>query len=306
MKVVVSAVAFSKNKELVQALLNLFPDAVINYDGKRYIDDELIDYYKEADAIITGLERIDDEILSKLPKLKLIAKYGVGLDNIDIEACKNRNVKIGWTGGVNKHSVAEMTLGLMLMLSRNLFTTANQLKSGTWNKSGGFSLSSRTIGIIGIGHIGKELVQMLKPFNCRILVNDIIDLTDYVHTNNVELVTKEYLYQNSDIISVHTPLNASTKGMISKEAILQMKQSVFLINTARGGIINQEDLKWALDSNKIGGAALDVFNVEPTEDTELIRYPNLIATPHIAGNSYEAVIAMGMAAINHIVSYKSN
>ena len=306
MKVVVSAVAFSKNKELVQALLNQFPDAVINYDGKRYVDDELVEYYKEADAIITGLERIDDEILSKLPKLKLIAKYGVGLDNIDIEACKNRNVKIGWTGGVNKQSVSEMALGLMLMLSRNLFTTANQLKSGTWNKSGGFSLSSRTIGIIGIGYIGKELVQMLKPFNCRILVNDIIDLTDYALANNVEFVAKEYLYQNSDIISVHTPLNASTKGMISKETILQMKKSVFLINTARGGIINEEDLKWALDSNKIGGAALDVFNVEPIEDTEIMRYPNLIATPHIAGNSYEVVIAMGMTTINHIVSYKNN
>jgi len=306
MKVVVSAVAFSKNKELVQALLNQFPDAVINYDGKRYVDVELVEYYKEADAIITGLERIDDELLSKLPKLKLIAKYGVGLDNIDIEACKNRNVKIGWTGGVNKHSVAEMALGFMLMLSRNLFTTANQLKSGTWNKSGGFSLSSRTIGIIGIGHIGKELVQMLKPFNCRILVNDIIDLSDFAHANNVELVTKEYLFQNSDIISVHTPLNASTKDMINKETILQMKQSVFLINTARGGIINEEDLKWALSSNRIGGAALDVFNVEPPEDTELMSYPNLIATPHIAGNSYEAVIAMGMAAINHIVSYKNN
>ena len=302
MKVVVSAVAFSKNKELVQALLNHFPDAVINYNGKRYVNEELVEYYKEADAIITGLEKIDDELLSKLPKLKLIAKYGVGLDNIDLEACKNRNVKIGWTGGVNKHSVAELALGFMLMLSRNLFTTANQLKSGTWNKSGGFSLSSRTIGIIGIGHIGRELVQMLKPFNCRILMNDIIDLSDYAHTNNVELVTKEYLFQNSDIISVHTPLNASTKDMINKETILHMKQSVFLINTARGGIINETDLKWALASNKIGGAALDVFNVEPPEDPELMNYPNLIATPHIAGNSYEAVIAMGMAAINHIVN----
>lgn len=306
MKVVVSAVAFSKNKELVQALLSHFPDAVINSEGKRYIDSELIEYYKEADAIITGLEKIDDYVLSKLPKLKLIAKYGVGLDNIDLEACKKRNVAIGWTGGVNKHSVAEMALGFMLMLSRNLFITANQLKAGTWNKSGGFSLESRTIGIIGIGHIGKELIQMLKPFNCKILVNDILDLNDFVKENNVELVTKDYLYQQSDIISVHTPLNDTTKNMINKETILKMKQTVYLINTARGGIINEEDLKWALSNNIIGGAALDVFNVEPPEDIELMSYPNLIATPHIAGNSYEAVIAMGMAAINHIVNFKNN
>ena len=304
MKVVVSAVSFSKNTELVSVLLNHFPDAVINSEGKRYLNDDLVAFYKDANAIITGLENIDDELLSKLPSLKLIVKYGVGLDNIDLLACEKRGVKIGWTGGVNKNSVAEMALGFMLMLSRNLFTTANQLKSGTWNKSGGFSLSSRTIGIIGIGHIGKELVQMLKPFNCRILINDIIDLRGYSSLNKVESVTKEYLFQNADLISIHTPLNSSTEDMINKEIILQMKKSVFLINTARGGIINEDDLKWALENNEIAGAALDVFNVEPPEDSELMKFPNLITTPHTAGNSYEAVIAMGMAAIDHLVSYK--
>jgi D-3-phosphoglycerate dehydrogenase len=306
MKVVVSAVAFSKNKELVKELLHHFPDAVINTEGKRFLNEELVNFYKNADAIITGLEKIDDELLSKLPKLKLIAKYGVGLDNIDLEACKERNVKIGWTGGVNKNSVAEMALGFMLMLSRNLFITANQLKKGTWNKSGGFSLSSRTIGIIGLGHIGKELVKMLQPFNCRILVNDVLDLNEYARENNVEFVSKDYLFQEADIISIHTPLDSSTKNMINKESILQMKPSVFLINTARGGIINQDDLKWAFANDKIGGAALDVFTVEPPEDVDLMSFPNLIATPHIAGNSYEAVISMGMAAINHIISYKNN
>ena len=304
MKVVVSAVSFSKNTELVSVLLNHFPDAVINSEGKRYLNDDLVAFYKDANAIITGLENIDDELLSKLPSLKLIVKYGVGLDNIDLLACEKRGVKIGWTGGVNKNSVAEMALGFMLMLSRNLFTTANQLKSGTWNKSGGFSLSSRTIGIIGIGHIGKELVQMLKPFNCRILINDIIDLSGYSSLNKVESVTKEYLFQNADLISIHTPLNSSTEDMINKEIILQMKKSVFLINTARGGIINEDDLKWALENNEIAGAALDVFNVEPPEDSELMKFSNLITTPHTAGNSYEAVIAMGMAAIDHLVSYK--
>ena len=304
MKVVVSAVSFSKNTELVSVLLNHFPDAVINSEGKRYLNNDLVAFYKDANAIITGLENIDDELLSKLPSLKLIVKYGVGLDNIDLLACEKRGVKIGWTGGVNKNSVAEMALGFMLMLSRNLFTTANQLKSGTWNKSGGFSLSSRTIGIIGIGHIGKELVQMLKPFNCRILINDITDLSDYSSSNKVESVTKQYLFQNADLISIHTPLNSSTEDMINKEIILQMKKSVFLINTARGGIINEDDLKWALANNEIAGAALDVFNVEPPEDSELMKFPNLITTPHTAGNSYEAVIAMGMAAIDHLVSYK--
>jgi phosphoglycerate dehydrogenase-like enzyme len=303
MKVVVSAVAFSKNKELVNTLLSHFPDAIVNAVGKRYTKNELIEYYKEADAIITGLEKIDDDLLSKLPKLKLIAKYGVGLDNIDLDACKKRNIKIGWTGGVNKHSVAEMALGLMLMLSRNLYTTSNLLKSGVWNKSGGFSLHSRTIGIVGLGHIGKELVKLLKPFDCKILLNDIIDLGEYPHANNLEIVEKDVLFQQADIISFHTPLNESTKNLVNKETILAMKPSVILINTARGGIINEQDLKWALQNNKIGGAALDVFEIEPPEDRELMKFPNLITTPHIAGNSYEAVIDMGLAAINHILKF---
>jgi phosphoglycerate dehydrogenase-like enzyme len=303
MKVVVSAVAFSKNKELVNTLLSHFPNAIINAEGKRYTKNELTEYYKEADAIITGLEKIDDDLLSKLPKLKLIAKYGVGLDNIDLDACKKRNIKVGWTGGVNKHSVAEMALGLMLMLSRNLYTTSNLLKSGVWNKSGGFSLHSRTIGIVGVGHIGKELVKLLKPFDCKILLNDIIDLGEYPHANNLEVVEKDVLFQQADIISFHTPLNEYTKNLVNKETILTMKPSVILINTARGGIVNEQDLKWALHNNKIGGAALDVFEIEPPEDKELMQFPNLIATPHIAGNSYEAVIDMGLAAINHIIKF---
>lgn len=306
MKVVVSAVAFSKNKELVGELLSHFPDAIINAEGKRYFKDELIEYYKEADAIITGLEKIDDDLLSKLPKLKLIAKYGVGLDNIDLDACKKRNIKIGWTGGVNKHSVAEMALGLMLMLTRNLYTTSNQLKLGTWNKSGGFSLKNRTIGIVGLGHIGKELVRLLKPFDCKILLNDIIDIDDYAQEHNHEVVEKDVLFQQADLISFHTPLNGSTKNLVNKSSILTMKSSVLIINTARGGIINEEDLKWALQNNKIGGAAIDVFEIEPPEDKELMQFPNLIATPHIAGNSYEAVIDMGLAAINHIKNFNNN
>ena len=304
MKVVVSAVAFSKNKELVNILLSHFPDAVINTEGKRFTKNELIEYYKEADAIITGLEKIDDDLLSKLPKLKIIAKYGVGLDNIDLDACKKRNIKIGWTGGVNKHSVAEMALGLILMLSRNLYVTSNQLKSGFWNKSGGYSLKSRTIGIVGLGHIGKELVRLLKPFDCKILLNDIVDLGEYPYSNNLEVVEKDVLFQQADIISFHTPLNEQTKNLVNKETILNMKSSVILINTARGGIINEQDLKWALQNNKIGGVALDVFEIEPPEDRELMQFPNLIATPHIAGNSYEAVIEMGLAAINHIINLK--
>ena len=135
MKVKVSTIAFSKNILLVQTLLKHFPDAIVNDSGKRINDGDLIDYFADADAVIVGLEKITPELLDKLPNLRIISKYGVGLDNIDLGACENRGIVVGWTGGVNKRSVAEMALGFMIALCRNLFSTSNELKQSIWNKS---------------------------------------------------------------------------------------------------------------------------------------------------------------------------
>ena len=306
MKVKVSNVAFSKNQFLVEKLRELFPDAVINTEGKRYIGDELVAYFSDADAAIVGLELITTQLLNKLPNLKAIAKYGVGLDNIDILACNERNVTIGWTGGVNKESVAEMVIGFMLALSRNLFITSNQLKNGTWNKNGGSQLAGKTIGIIGVGNIGKSLVTLLKPFNCKILVNDVVDISAYAIANQLQVVDKEKLIKEADIISIHAPLSEETRNLFNGSTFKKMKPTAFLINTARGGIVNENDLKYALENGIIAGAALDVFEVEPPIDMELLQLENLICTPHTGGNSYEAVIAMGLSAIDHLVAYKNN
>ena len=149
MKIKVSTVAFSTNQRLIAELKKYFQDVEINENGTRILESELANFYKDADGIIVGLEKITPDLLDKLPRLKIIAKYGVGLDNIDINACKERNITIGWTGGVNKRSVAEMTLGFMLALCRNLYITSNQLKTGVWNKNGGVQLTGKTVGIIG-------------------------------------------------------------------------------------------------------------------------------------------------------------
>lgn len=301
MKIKVSTVAFSTNSLLVDELKKHFHDAEVNEKGIRIPEDELVDFYRDADGIIVGLEKITTELLDKLPKLKIIAKYGVGLDNIDIEACEKRNVAIGWTGGVNKRSVAEMALGFMLALCRNLYVTSNQLRSGNWNKNGGIQLTGKTVGIIGAGNIGRELIEMLSPFKCKILVNDIIKFEDI---ENVILTDKKTIYSESDFISIHTPLTTYTNNLINLEVIKKMKRSAFLINTARGGIVNQDDLKYALKNRIIAGAALDVYDVEPPTDLELLKLPNLISTPHTGGNAIEAVMAMGVSAIEHLVRYQ--
>lgn len=302
MKIKVSTVAFSKNKILVNELKNHFQDVTINEEGIRIPENELVDFYKDADGIIVGLEKITQELLDQLPDLKIIAKYGVGLDNIDIKACNDRNIKVGWTGGVNKRSVAEMTLGFMLALTRNLYLTSNQLKKNVWNKSGGLQLTGKTIGIIGAGCIGKEMVELLKPFNCNILINDIYKLRGLKQKSIIQ-VEKEVIYIKSDIISIHTPLNVETDNLIDLSVMGKMKKTAIIINTSRGKIINEEDLKFALKNKIIAGAALDVYEKEPPEDLELLKLDNVICTPHIGGNSKEAVLAMGRSAIDHLIDF---
>ena len=303
MNVVVTSPSFSKNKNLQDEIFKHFPNAILNLEGIRFNQVELIEYIKNADAAIVGLEMINEDVLNKCKNLKIIAKYGVGLNNIDLKNCRERNVAVGWTGGVNKLSVAEMTLGFMLMSTRNLYATSNELKNGIWNKSGGFQLSGKNVGIIGLGYTGKELVRLLKPFGCKIFVNDIINQDIYYKENNLKETSKEQIFKTSDIVTIHTPYNHTTNNMIDNKVLKSMRNSAYIINTSRGGIVNEADLKYALQKNIISGAAIDVYLEEPPTDQEFLKLPNLICTPHIGGNAKEAVEAMGISAIEHLKQY---
>ncbi len=303
-KIKVTSISFSKNEFLVSELKNFFPNSLVNEKFIRFKDDDLINYLSDADGAIIGVEDINDNVLKQLPNLKFISKYGVGLNNIDIDSCKNRNVKIGWVGGVNRYSVAEQTVCFMIMLARNLYISSNELKYNySWVKNGGFQIRNKKIGIIGLGFIGKEVVNLLKPFNCEILANDIVDLSNYAKANGIKLVSKETILKSCDIITIHTPLNNSTINMISNKEFNLMKDTSFIINTSRGGIIEENALYYALKNKLISGAALDVYLDEPKPFKKLCQIRNLICTPHIAGNSIESVKGMGMASIDHLVKY---
>lgn len=303
MKIIVTSPSFSKNDVLRNELLQYFPDSVFNREGKKLEGPELAEFIKEADGAIIGLERIDDAVLKTCEKLLAIAKYGVGTDNLDLESCERRGIRIGWTAGVNKRSVAELTMAFMVCLIRNINRTFLQLKQGTWNKNGGFDLSGKVIGIIGVGNVGKEVIRFLRPFQCRILVNDIIDQAEYYREQQVKEVTKETIFRESDIVTIHTPLTGETRHLINRQVLSVMKPDAFIINTARGGIIKSEDLKWALLNEVIAGAAIDVYEDEPPVDREFIELPNLLCTPHIGGNSFESILAMGRSAIGHLKGF---
>lgn len=297
--IVVVSRTFSNVPELVTELRSYFPNVKFNPDRK-LAGDALSDFIGEAEGALIALEEVDSAILSKCPNLQIISKFGVGLDNIDKDSCKRKDVKIGWTGGVNKLSVAEMALGFMLALSRNLFKTSYELKRGIWDKDGGVELSNRTIGVIGVGYTGKEIIRLLAPFNCKILVNDIVDQSEYYTQAGVQEATKEQIYREADIITLHVPLTEDTERMINQETIALMKPGACVINAARGPLVDYGALKEALKSGRLSGAATDVYDEEPPKDKELLSLDNLICTPHIGGNSKQAVLAMGRSAIYHL------
>jgi D-3-phosphoglycerate dehydrogenase len=302
-RVAVCSRSFSRNKVLRAELLQRFAHVTFNDTGRQLEGDDLVEFLRGHDKAITALERIDDYVLSHLPELKVIGKYGVGLDMIDMAAMRAHGKRLGWSGGVNRRSVSELVIAFAIAMLRHVPAANREILSGTWQQHVGGQLSGRTVGIIGCGHVGKDLVQLLQPFGCRILVNDIIETSGYCNDNAIQMATKDEIYQTCDIVSLHVPLTEDTRGMIDLPVLKQMKATAFLVNTSRGMVVRQDALKEALMSGLIAGAALDVYEEEPPADSDFLRLPNLICTPHIGGNSCEAVRAMGMSAIGHLAGY---
>jgi D-3-phosphoglycerate dehydrogenase len=305
-KIAVTSVSFAKSTALCDELKRIFPNSVFNKQGQLLSGKELVKFINDADAAIVGAETIDGAILDQTPALKIISKYGVGLDSIDQESLKRRKISLGWTGGINRRSASELTLCFMLGLSRNVFSSGFKLKESEWVKDGGHQLSGKTIGIIGCGHIGSDVVRLLSPFGCTILVRDIVDKSDFCIEQGVYETGLDEMLGRSDIISLHVPLTKLTRYMVNEGFLQRMKTTAFLINTCRGEVVDQEALKNALNQKAIAGAALDVFIEEPPSNIEFLSLPNLMVTPHIGGNAREAVEAMGHSAINHLVTFFKN
>ena len=303
MRVAVTPPSFYKSEYLRSKLSGLFPNTIYSEKNNYLSESELVDFLIGAEAAIIGRDPVTQSALDELPDLKMISKYGVGLDNLDLDAIRKKGVHLAVTVGTNKRSVAELTLSFMIGLCHNIFISAERMKKGKWIRDGGQNLSGKTIGIIGCGNVGKEVVELLKPFDCEILINDIENRDKYCEEHDVKESSFELLIKASDIVSMHVPLTNLTKNMIDKNVLRAMKNKAFLINTSRGPVVNPTDLYRALISGEILGAALDVFCAEPPNDEDFLKLPNLMVTPHIGGNSVEAVEAMGKGAIDNLVKF---
>ncbi|MEK7246324.1 MAG: phosphoglycerate dehydrogenase, partial [Pseudomonadota bacterium] len=293
----VTSRSFSRHPVLRAELLAKYPNTTFNDAGRALAGEALIAFLKGHERAITGLERLDASVFQALPELKIVSKHGVGLDMIDLEAMARHGVKLGWTGGVNRRSVAELVIAFAVMLLRHLPVANAEVKGGTWRPHVGRQLSERTVGIVGCGHVGKDLAQLLRALGCRVLAHDIRDFPEFYARHGVVPAGLEELLRAADVVTLHLPLDASTRNMLSAERLALMRPDAVLINTARGGIVDETALKTMLKAGRLAAAAFDVFATEPPEDAELLRLPNFLATPHIGGSAEEAILAMGRAAI---------
>lgn len=297
-KVAVCSRSFSVNSVLRAELLERYQRVVFNDAGLKLKGDSLIDFLRGHDKAIVALETIDDSVLAHLPELQVVSKYGVGLDTIDMAAMRAHGKRLGWTGGVNRRSVSELVISFAIAMLRHVPAAHQEVVSGTWQQHVGSYLTGSTVGIIGCGHIGKDLVSLLRAFDCKILVNDIQDYAEFYRANGVNPVDLETLLALSDIVTLHIPLNDSTRGIIDSRRLAMMKPTALLINVARGGLVDEVALKKMLKNGSLAAAGFDVFSNEPPTDKELLALPNFLATPHIGGSAKEAILAMGRAAID--------
>ncbi|MBE0613498.1 MAG: phosphoglycerate dehydrogenase [Burkholderiales bacterium] len=296
-KVAVCSRSFSGNSILRAELLARYQHVTFNDAGIQLKGDSLVEFLRGHKKAITALEILDESVIARLPELEVVGKYGVGLDMIDMKAMRAHGKRIGWTGGVNRRSVSELVVSFAIAMLRHVPLANREVLSGTWRQHVGGYLTGRTVGIVGCGHVGKDLVTLLRAFDCPILANDIRDYSDFYAVNGIKAVALDELLMQSDIVSLHVPLDESTSNLLNAKRLALLKPAAVLINAARGGIVDEMALKEMLQTKRLAAAAFDVFSVEPPRDMELLSLPNFLVTPHIGGSAHEAILAMGRAAI---------
>ncbi len=294
--VAVTSRSFSRNEILRAELLDRFERVTFNDDGLSLEGDDLVAFLTGHPLAITALERIDEGVLSSLPDLQAISKVGVGIDMLDLDAMQRHGVRLAWSRGTNARSVSELTIAFMLALLRHLPTVTRIVRQGEWRQVQGRTLTGRTVGIVGFGHVGRDLAGLLATFSCRVLAYDIAPPADL--PAHVEQASLESLLAESEIVTLHAVLNEDTRNLLDRERISSMRPGALVINTSRGGLVDEGALCDAISAGHIGGAALDVFSTEPPLDSPLLDLDQVIATPHVGGSTKEAVLAMGRAAID--------
>lgn len=288
----------SQNESLKTTLEKQVKEVVYNTTGKPLSSPQLQSLLPGIDGMIAGLDEIDAAAMAVAPDLIVISRYGVGTNNVDLKAAKLNNITVTNTPGANAKSVAELTIALILNLLRPILPASKGVQDGEWPRLKGTCLEGKTVGLIGLGAIGKETARRLSGFDCQILAYDIIKDEEFAEQNNIVYMPLDLLLNQADIVSLHLPGTPDTAGTVNEEFFGNMKTGSWIVNTARGELIDETALINALNSGKLRGAAVDVYQQEPPDPKNpLIRMENVIATPHMGAHSDSAANTMGRIAL---------
>jgi len=303
-KVLITTVPFGdKNRLPLEMLEDAGIQYLINPYNTRLTEEQLADLVTDFDVVIAGTEKITDKVMTRATNLKLISRVGVGLDGVDLLAAKKHGIRVSYTPEAPAPAVAELTLGLMLTLLRSVHVSNGQLHQGKWQRIFGRRLAETTVGVIGVGRIGTRVLRRTRGFGTpRILVNDLVPNYELSREFKLDWVTKEQIYKEADIITLHLPLTHLTKNMIRRDQLMTMKGDAMIINTARGGIINERDLSEVMKSGHLGGAAIDVFEHEPYVGP-LAEIDRCLLTAHMGSMSVDCRTRMEIEATDEAVRF---
>ena len=255
------------------------------------------------DGIIVGVDPMTPAVIQKGKNLKIIAKNGVGYDNIDLKAATEQHIYVTFTPGAVERTVADSTFAMILALARNIPQGDAVIRKGKWPRMIGMDVSNKKLGILGLGRIGKNVVRRSKGFDMDVYACDPLGDTAFCEENGVHLVDLETLFKTCDIVTIHAPLNETTRHIINEKILSLMKPEALLINTSRGDLIDEQALYHALKEKKIAGAAIDVYSKEPPDiDFPLFELENVVVTPHIAGYSSDAIRHSGSMVAESVVA----
>ncbi len=306
-RILVTSTSFSKVDPLPMERLKEYGCEVSENPFKRPLKEkELHPLLEGMDGVIAGLDEFTRAAITGRKRLKVISRYGVGMDNVDLEAARELGIKVVNTPEVNTQAVADLTFGLMLGLSRMIPKADQSTKSGQWGRYIGRGVYQKTLGIIGLGRIGKAVAERARGFAMNVLAHDVKEDEIYARSAGIEYCSLDALFSRADFISLHCDLNPGSKGIIGAREFGLMKRTAYLINTARGGLIEEEALYAALKDGRIAGAGLDAYLHEPPKESPLLSLDNIITTPHIGSYTHEALLEMGLIAVDNLIRNLEN
>lgn len=301
-KVLIGSRARSRAPEAMKVLEEQGYELILNPYDRTLTETELIDMIQGVDGMIAGSDKVTAAVLAAgAPTLKIVAKQGVGYNTIDVAAAKEQKIDVTITPGANSKSVADLAMGLMLSIARNVPAMDRKIREKGWYRHTGVELADKTLGIVGMGNIGGEVAKRAFAFGMKILAYDVYPRQEFIEQYGVNYVSLDEIFTRSDFVSLHAPAIKDTIGMVNIDRLRSMKKTAFIVNTARGELIVEDELYEALSTGLIAGAALDVYQNEPLADSNLVDLSNIVLTAHSGAYTKEAIVNAGVIAAEEIV-----